>query len=308
MLGMASSRGGARRSGGTRNSGGMRSGACSEMNKAAQHIAAQMEKEASMSPAEWNNKWTAENKAVIEAKLKGQLSSEDGAIWAPLEDFIFAMPDRAYWTGVCDGTNDTWVKAMRAAAGRPLDDWLLTKNTSCSVKDTLEGGEFEDEREAWKACGSGCASVVDDGCVREHFKLCRIGSQDLAVANATCLRRKPPNAPPPAADLDKPKEDELWKLLCAQAGPPYRVVWEQRECTNTDAVSLVGAVSPGRCAELAGENKVCGKLFEFKEVTPPTCRCIPANTRCETRLVDLSIGVSNVYLLMNPSDPHAAFR
>lgn len=238
--------------------------------------------------------------ADLEASLAKALAVEDTELWAPAESFELPS-DSGLWVSICEGVNDTLVNELRASTGsKPFDDWEVVSNRTCRSEDML-AGTFTSEKAAYEACGSDCASVVDDSCGRAKFKLCALGSQE-AKSNTTCLRWKPAGAPPPNGIPDDPKERALWQALCADVkmGPPYRLLWEQRECINAGAIVLEGARSPGRCSELAKEDPRCGPVFEFQDKDAlPRCRCIPKGQRCDTKEVDAAKFASEVNILMD---------
>lgn len=185
--------------------------------------------------------------------------------------------DGEFWTAVCNGTNRTIVRALKGQPANPLHGWNVKANTTCSDKDMLDGN-FTDEEDAEMNCGHDCASVVDVGCERKEFRLCKLGSMDEVSQNGACLRMRVPDHRPPDSKPSKPMEKEFWKAFCNKAGAAFRLIFRDRLCSSGKA--LEGAWSEGACAELAAKDAACSQIFDFEAADPPVCRCLPTGTEC----------------------------
>jgi len=248
----------------------------------------------------------------------------DDSYWADVTTLLApgASENDAFWEAVCNTTlssvenanlgstivndidNATASGTDNVTIERPFDDWVVAENTTCSDEDML-AGEFTDETSAYEGCGVECASIVDIGCTRTTFKLCKIGALETPSANSsTCLRRRLPDHRPPDGKPQPPQEHAVWRAFCTQAGVRYRLLWAKRLCTV--GLELVGAHSEGRCAELAAVNPSCSDVFDYQEATPPACRCVQVGTTCQAQATADSELEANVFIRVHVAGTTAA--
>mmetsp|Transcript_26487 Transcript_26487/g.81520 ORF Transcript_26487/g.81520 Transcript_26487/m.81520 type:complete len:338 (-) Transcript_26487:83-1096(-) len=194
--------------------------------------------------------------------------------------------DGSYWDTICDvianaskkdcGTNAS--NASNATASRPLDGWNVKNGTSCAEKDLLDAAPA-DEKEAEQACGGMCSSVLDVGCERKEFRLCKIGAREEPSPAGSCLRMRLPDHRPPEGKPRGPQELDFWRRLCSASTLNFRLVFTGRRCKFGKPLS--GAYSEAACAELVDADPSCSAVFDFEEGPPPTCRCLPEGAECQ---------------------------
>lgn len=209
------------------------------------------------------------------------VDEDEGALWMNISDLRGKYDrDEAFWEAVCKATNGTNYTANLSAT--PLDGWDVFANSTCGDDDLLEG-TFTAERAAYESCGAECASVVDLGCERQNFRLCKLGGLNVASANGTCIRNRYPDHRTFEGKPQLPQEHEMWSAFCAGGDVKFRRLWPERRCLDSAAamVDLTGALSDLMCAELTAGNALCSDVFDFTEGSPLVCRCVPKGSTCQ---------------------------
>lgn len=209
----------------------------------------------------------------------------DSPLWADLSDFPVPEAD-AFWEALCNGTKEAPTEVNNQGEDvRPLGGWRVAADTVCPDEDQLEG-DFTDEALAEDHCGAACYAVLDIGCQRQRFRLCKLGAEELPASDGSCLRHIPKNRPPRGSQPRPPQERDFWKAFCAEAEVDFRPLFPGRLCTA--ATPLPGADSEGRCAELTAATRTCSGIFDF-QASSLTCRCVPVGASCAAGAVDGSL-------------------
>jgi len=225
--------------------------------------------------------WHKSVEKVFSDDKAGEDEATDSHFWKDLGGMT--QDNSEYWKSICDGAipKDTDKKES------PFAGWEVKNDTTCDPKQMIEG-EITDEMEAYKKCGADCASVVDMGCNRTKFRLCKLGSLDVK-ASGTCLIPRFPNHRAPESKPAKPMETEFWKTFCAEGNAKFRRLFKGKLCAVGKALDVV--YSEGGCADKAAADADCSDIFDFQEGTPPVCRCVAKGAECAAAPPTTSTGL-----------------
>lgn len=232
--------------------------------------------------------------------IHGDNGPPDTYLWKNRSEFAPKGNLSMFWSELCKGANESLHRANSSEAHRPLDGWAVENNSQCAVSERF-GGEYADEEEALAECGGRCGAVLDVGCNRSSFRLCNVGSAPGPAVNMSdCLRMRPADYVPAAAQPRGPQDLEFWDQFCNEApSVPFHVVFPGRLCL---AGKVLGDDVPtdGACAELAAADAECSDVFDFVEGPPAVCRCALANEACDPEEVEEGAD-GDVYTLERPS-------
>lgn len=161
----------------------------------------------------------------------------------------------------------------------PLDKYRVLTKTSCPAGDRLDTPVIRTELEAYLACDGDCSAIVDVGCLRTSFQLCKLGAVQEEDASS-CLRLRVPDHAPPESEPRPPLEQEFWKAFCAQTqAHNFRLLFKGRTCGGSP-LDLGDSWTPDRCSELSALNPECGEVFDFTKGRPNVCRCVRKGQEC----------------------------
>lgn len=250
------------------------------------------------------SKWRKHMRASTETLSKGHdiINRDNGPpdtyLWRNRSEFAPKQNLSLFWTELCKGANES-IHRNASAEPRPLDGWEVTNHTQCAVSERF-GGEYATEEEAIDGCGLECGAVLDVGCNRSTFRLCTLGAAPGPAVNfSDCLRARPADYVPPAAQPRGPQDLEFWDRFCNEApSVPFRVVFPGRLCL---AGKVLGDDVPtdGACAELTAADEECSDVFDFVEGPPAVCRCALAHEACDPEEVEEG-AEGDVYTLERP--------
>jgi len=167
----------------------------------------------------------------------------------------------------------------KCKAVRPLDAYDVLSNKTCSDGNLLDVPTIQSEQEAYLACDGTCSAIVDVGCQRSSFRLCKMGAAHDDSSDS-CLRMRVPGNAPPDSVPRPPLHGKFWKKFCTQNQThSFRLLFKGRLCGGP-VVDLGDSWTPDRCSELAGANPTCGEVFDFTKGQPSVCRCVRAGQDC----------------------------
>merc|ERR1740117_2085066 len=140
----------------------------------------------------------------------------------------------------------------------PLDDYKGLNGSGCALADQLPGDEITSEAKAFMECGGKCSAVMDVGCERKYFRLCKVGAPYIKEENATdCLRMRVPDHAAPAGGARPPIELKFWKTFCESrtADIKFRPLFKGRLCASGKVIA--DAFTEPLCAEKAAADASC---------------------------------------------------
>lgn len=231
-----------------------------------------------------------ERSQALHRSLEDALADDvpDTWLWRNLSGNASEASDElppGFWESVCRGTISASTNASsNATADRPMEDWNVVRNVTCS--EHLDG-EFADEAAALEACGGLCGAVYDVGCQRQKFGLCKVGALEQESPVGSCLRYRLPGHLVPGQGAQEPHKElsEFWKTLCEEGSTTgFRLLFHKRLCAA--GTVLADAPTESRCAELARADASCSTVFDFDGGSPPACRCVAKNAACQAPVPD----------------------
>eukprot|EP00929_Paragymnodinium_shiwhaense_P009027 TRINITY_DN113045_c0_g1_i1.p1 TRINITY_DN113045_c0_g1~~TRINITY_DN113045_c0_g1_i1.p1 ORF type:complete len:378 (+),score=75.09 TRINITY_DN113045_c0_g1_i1:157-1290(+) len=223
-----------------------------------------------------------DERKVLPENVKTNCSVTDGSSGSS------AYPCRCGSGGaICNSTNELCFKDSGVCkAIQPLDDYEVVKQKTCAVTDILEGPVIGTELEAYLACDGDCSAVLDVGCQRTSFRLCKMGAVPEDSESSTCLRLRVPGHAPPTATPRGPLYKKFWKRFCnLDMTHAFRLLFEGRLCDG-ETISLGDTWTVARCSEEAGTNPECGDVFDFTKAPkgkPSECRCVKKDEDCAAK-------------------------
>lgn len=237
------------------------------------------------------------NESLHDFTRDGQKPEEKGdVLWKPVDDFR-PPSQKDFWERLCNGTNTSMPSVANSsnASTHPAETWKIKENATCARGDLI-GDEYDSEAEAVANCGISCAALVDDGCQRKKFRLCKLGAMHEESHSGSCLRLRVPGHAPPEAAARKPLEAKFWKAFCGRQANLFRVLFKSRLCV-TGKVLSDEAPTEAYCADLTAADASCSKIFDFAEDTSQ-CRCVEKEASCNAGLAETSDGAEkrNVYI------------
>lgn len=233
------------------------------------------------SRVEWYLKHRADRDRLIapteaQAKVLEDALNEDPA--AEFED------PSVFWSSVCNGTDESKFEPDPF----PLTDWRVANGTECEAGDYYGEELYTSELEAFQNCDAMCGAIMDVGCIRTRFRLCKVGARHSEDGHqGSCLRLRVPDHEPPRGHSRPKFGEEFWKQFCdneAAVGSRFRVLFADRLCSQGKVLDGGGGDSlpraPFECAELAKADAACSEIFDMQEGENPVCRCLEKNTQC----------------------------
>eukprot|EP00929_Paragymnodinium_shiwhaense_P108690 TRINITY_DN75014_c0_g1_i1.p1 TRINITY_DN75014_c0_g1~~TRINITY_DN75014_c0_g1_i1.p1 ORF type:complete len:488 (-),score=76.41 TRINITY_DN75014_c0_g1_i1:338-1801(-) len=190
------------------------------------------------------------------------------------------------------------------ALRRPLDHYEVSLNTTCPKGQLVHAGKMiESELDAYELCGAGCSAVVDVGCERKKFRLCKMGAmvEEDKAPPPDCLRKRVPNHPPPTGVSRPPLHLDLWKEFCARKVEKqiaFRLLFSRRLCASGKEIG--DAHTEALCAEKTKADSECSQVFDFQSSkgAPNVCRCVKKSEQCNAAAPDgPGVEGQNVWLL-----------
>lgn len=247
----------------------------------------------------------AADKALKEAKAQKLCTIADGSATSALYP-CFCGPTRG---PTCKQNEFCTMTAnsidSKCALPLPLDPYDVNEKTTCASGDLMKDGKkFTSELDAYEQCGAGCSGVLDVGCMRKEFKLCKMGSvyeDDRKASVPDCIRQRVPNHPPPTGKARPPVHLSFWKTFCGRSVDQqnrYRILFSRRLCAA--GKEIADAWTENKCAELVKADADCSEVFDYQYVkdAPNVCRCVKKNEQCNAAVpTGAGLGGQNVFII-----------